>query len=207
MPERRSIFLTGVTGTLGKEFVRELLLTREERLILLVRRKSRHSHWDRARKILAAYGLERYLGTQVEVLEGDITLPGFGLRPEDLEFLRRDVREFYHIAALTALNGSKEECEKINIGGAVEALNLARDFRPRGVLERFFYFSTAYVSGSRQTYHAKEDELPEHPAHANFYESSKYEAETRVRAAMREGLPATIFRPSIVVGDSRTAAR
>lgn len=204
MLNRRAIFLTGVTGTLGKEFVKELLLTREDRLILLVRRKSRYSHWDRARKILSAFGLERYLGTQVEVLEGDITLPSFGLRPEELDLLRREVREFYHIAALTALNGSKEECERINTGGAQEAIRLAWDFRKNGALERFFYFSTAYVSGSRQTYQAKEDELPERPAHANFYESSKFEAEKKVREAMKEGLPVTIFRPSIVVGDSKT---
>ena len=204
MLKRRAIFLTGVTGTLGKEFVKELILTREERLILLVRRKNRYSHWDRARKILSGYGLERYLGTRVEVLEGDITLPGFGLRAEDLDLLRHEVCEFYHIAALTALNGSKEDCQRINTGGAEEALKLAWDFRKNGVLERFFYFSTAYVSGSRQTYHAREDCLPERPAHANFYESSKYEAEKKVRAAMEAGLPVTIFRPSIVVGDSRT---
>ena len=83
-------------------------------------------------------------------------------------------------------------------------MKLARDLKERGRLERFFYFSTAYVSGSRQTYHAKEDELPERPVHANFYESSKYAAEKKVRAAMAEGLPVTIFRPSIIVGDSRT---
>ena len=204
MAEKRSIFLTGVTGTLGKEFVKELLQTRDEKLILLVRRKNRYSHWDRARKILSAYGLERYLGTQVEVLNGDVTLPDFGLQSEDLDLLRREAREFYHIAALTSLNGSKEDCERINTGGAQEALKLAWDFRKNGVLERFFYFSTAYVAGSRQTYHAAEDELPARPAHANFYESSKYEAEKKVREAIVAGLPATIFRPSIVVGDSRT---
>lgn len=204
MLKRRAIFLTGVTGTLGKEFVKELILTREERLILLIRRKNRYSHWDRARKILAAYGLERYLGTRVEVLDGDITLPHFGLQAKDLDLLRQEACEFYHIAALTALNGSKEECEKINLGGAREALKLAWDFRRTGALERFFYFSTAYVSGSRQTYHAYEDRLPERPAHANFYEFSKYQAEARVREAMADGLPVTIFRPSIVVGDSRT---
>ena len=204
MADRRSIFLTGVTGTLGKEFVKELLLTREENLILLIRRKTRYSHWDRARKILSAYGLERFLGTRVAVLDGDITLPEFGLGPEDLNLLRREAREFFHIAALTTLNGSEEDCKRINTGGAQEAVRLAWDFRQNGVLDRFFYFSTAYVAGSRQTLRAKEDELPDRPAHANFYESSKYNAEKKVREAMQAGLPVTIFRPSIVVGDSQT---
>lgn len=204
MKTKRSFFITGVTGTLGKEFVRDILLNGDEDIFLLVRRSSRFSHWDRMRKILAAYGLENQLGTRIQVLEGDITLPQLGLAAENLEDLRRNVTEFYHIAALTALNGSEEDCLKINFGGTQEALKLAWDLRKNGKLERFFYFSTAYVSGSRQTYHAKEDELPARPRHANFYESSKYASEGKVREAMAQGLPVTIFRPSIVVGDSQT---
>ena len=200
----RTLFITGFTGTLGKEFVKELLLTTQDRLYLLQRRKNRFSHWDRARKILSGFGLQHFLGTRVQVLEGDVALPHFGLRPDALEELRLKVQEFYHIAALTALNGSEEECHRVNLGGTEQALNLAWDFLKHGRLERFFYFSTAYVSGSRQTFCALEDELTASPAHANYYESSKYEAERRVRLAMAEGLPATIFRPSIVVGHSTT---
>ena len=204
MNNRRSIFLTGVTGTLGKELIREILETSNDRLFVLIRRKGRNSHWDRARKILSDYGLERYLGTRVEVFEGDVTFPGLGLREDERKVLRKEVCEFYHVAALTALNGSREECERINVGGTEQALALAWDLRRQGNLERFFYFSTAYVAGSKQTYCAREDGLPEKPAHANFYESSKYQAEKKVRAAGAEGLPVTIFRPSIVVGDSLT---
>ncbi len=200
----RTLFITGFTGTLGKEFVKEILLTTEDRLYLLIRRQNRFSHWDRARKIFLACGLQYLLGTRVHVLEGDVTLPGFGLRPEEIEEIRSKVQEFYHIAALTALNGSEEECNRINTGGTEKALELAWDFLKQGRLERFFYFSTAYVSGSRQTFCAREDELTPEPAHANYYESSKYEAEKKVRLAMAEGMPATIFRPSIVVGNSTT---
>ncbi len=204
MKTKKCFLITGVTGTLGKEFVRDILQNGEEKIYLLVRRSPRFSHWDRMRKILSAYGLENELLTRVDVLEGDITRPGFGLAPEAVEELRRNVTEFYHIAALTALNGSEEDCTKINFGGTQEALKMAWDLRKNGKLERFFYFSTAYVSGSRQTYCAKEDGLPAKPAHANFYESSKYAAEGKVREALAQGLPVTIFRPSIVVGNSQT---
>lgn len=204
MKTRKCFFITGVTGTLGKEFVRDILQNGDEKIYLLVRRSNRFSHWDRMRKILSAFGLENELATRVDVLEGDITLPGLGLNEETVAELRKKVTEFYHIAALTSLNGSEEDCNKINFGGTQEVLKMAWDLRKNGILERFFYFSTAYASGSRQTYHAKEDGLPERPAHANFYESSKYAAEGKVREALAQGLPATIFRPSIVVGDSRT---
>lgn len=204
MVEKKTFFLTGVTGTLGKEMIKELLLTTPHNLYVLVRRKGRHSHWDRMRKILSAYNLENYLGTRLHVCDGDVTLPQLGLSEGDLNVLRREVSEFYHIAALTALNGSQEDCERINIGGVQQALAIAWDLLKQGKMKRFFYFSTAYVAGSRQTYCSSENTLPENPAHANFYESSKYKAEKLVREALAQGLPATIFRPSIVVGDSRT---
>jgi thioester reductase-like protein len=40
----------------------------------------------------------------------------------------------------------------------------------------------------------------------NFYEETKFLAECYVQERMRAGLPATIYRPAIVVGDSRTGA-
>ncbi|MDD5218374.1 MAG: SDR family oxidoreductase [Candidatus Omnitrophica bacterium] len=200
----RTLFLTGVTGTLGKEIVRNLLTQTQHKLYVLIRSKPNASHWDRARKILENYGLEKHLGDRVHVMAGDVTLPNLGFSAGDLDLLRKEVDDFYHIAALTALNGSKEDCFRINLGGAQEALKIATDFWQHGHLKRFVYFSTAFVAGSLQTYCSKEDELPLRPVHANFYEASKYEAEKKVREAMRQGLPCTIFRPSIVVGDSQT---
>jgi thioester reductase-like protein len=204
MAKPKVIFLTGVTGTLGKEMVKTLLTTTDSKLYLLIRRKGRYSHWDRARKVLATAGLEVHLGTRVQVLEGDVTFANMGLRPDEILTLRNEAQEFFHIAALTTLNGSEEECSRINIGGVANALDLAWDLRKNGKLDRFFYYSTAYVAGSLQNYVSMEDGLPSEPAHANFYESSKYSAEKKVRGALMEGLPITIFRPSIVVGNSKT---
>lgn len=201
MSDPGAFFLTGVTGALGRDLTAELLKTGPEKLFLLIRRKGRHSPLDRARKIFAPLGLDNLLGTRLEALEGDVSLPGFGLRPEEIERLKNEVTVFYHAAALTALNGGKQDCERTNLGGTRQALELAHGFHK---LKRFVYFSTAYVAGSLQDYLSPEDRLPEKPAHANFYESSKYAAEKEVRQAMAAGLPATILRPSIVVGHSQT---
>lgn len=196
--------MTGSTGVLGRELVSELLKTTEDKLFLLIRRKKTQTHWARARKQLTATNQDVFLGTRVQVIQGDISLPGLGIHSDDLETLEREVTHLFHAAALTTLNASEEDCLHINTQGTEEALKVAWHLKQKGKLERFFYFSTAYVAGSLQTYCAREDEMAREPAFANFYEASKYQAEKKVRAAMTQGLSATIFRPSIVVGDSTT---
>ena len=94
----------------------------------------------------------------------------------------------------------------MNVEGTENALDIAWSLRNEGKMERFDYFSTAYVPGSLKDCVSKEDELPEMPAHANHYEASKYNAEKTVRRAMHRGLPVAIFRPSIVVGESKSGA-
>ena len=68
--------------------------------------------------------------------------------------------------------------------------------------ERLNYVSTAYVAGDR-TGVVYEHELNLGQGFKNHYESTKFQAEVWVRSAMDE-MPTTIFRPAIVVGDSRT---
>ncbi|MCM8775595.1 MAG: SDR family oxidoreductase, partial [Candidatus Omnitrophica bacterium] len=158
--EPRVIFLTGSTGTLGKELVKRFLWTTQDRLVLLIRSQNRHSHWDRVRKMLSAFDLEIFLGSRVQVLNGDVSQPDLGLSVDELGMLREQTTDFFHVAALTALNGSESDCYRINLDGTIAALKLASDFWERGKLRRFYYFSTAYVAGSLQNYVSYEDELP-----------------------------------------------
>ena len=48
-----------------------------------------------------------------------------------------------------------------------------------------------------------EDVMPERNGFKNIYEETKYDAEKMVRES---GLPFTIFRPSVLIGDSKTGA-
>ncbi len=200
------IFMTGSTGVLGRELLKEILTTSDDFIAVLVRSKNRLSHSERVRRILASVGCGGQFAKRIKVIEGDVTKENFGISETNKKYLIKHCNIFFHIAALTALNGTEKECEQINVGGTSNALALAKQFRSAGKLERFVYFSTAFVAGSVWTYLSKEDELPQNPAFANYYESSKYKAETSIRHAMSQGLPTTIIRPSIVVGDSRDGA-
>lgn len=206
MSENGNIFLTGVTGVLGKELVKELYYSTFSKFILLVRGSKKLTYIERFKQVLDYLEIPNEPGQRIEIMEGDVADDSFGLSESQRETLRQEVDIFYHIAALTNLNASEEESDRVNVGGVINALEIAEDMLNNGHLKNFFYFSTAYVVGSAHAYTSKEDELPEKPAFANFYESSKCKAETRVREAMDKGFPITIFRPSIVVGRSDTGA-
>ena len=66
--------------------------------------------------------------------------------------------------------------------------------------ERLQYVSTAYVSGTARGVF-RETDLDVGQGFKNHYEATKFEAEV---AVVRSGLPATIYRPGVVVGDSQT---
>jgi nucleoside-diphosphate-sugar epimerase len=106
----------------------------------------------------------------------------------------------WHLAAIYDLSVSRDLAMRVNVEGTRNVLDLAARCPD---LSRLHYVSTCYVSGRYAGIFSEED-LEKGQEFNNFYEESKYLAEVDVRSAMREGLPATVYRPSIVVGDSRT---
>lgn len=200
----RSILLTGATGVLGRVLIKEGLAGGNVRFLGVVRGRDGERATARLRDVLADVELADALGRSVFGLPGELGRAHFGFSDEVRDALRAEVDEFFHLAALTNLTGAREELFEVNVEGTERALALAQDLHRHGRLSRFFYFSTAFVAGSRQDWCAPEDGLCPHPAWANAYEESKYVAESKVRAAMADGLPVTIFRPSIVVGDQET---
>jgi thioester reductase-like protein len=122
-----------------------------------------------------------------------------GLSGAEYKRAAAEVTQLWHLAALYDLGADQDLIRAVNLEGTRNVLELARAAR---CLERLHHFSTAYVSGDREGV-ILEDELDVGQRFHNAYERSKFEAERLVRRAMTE-LPATVYRPSIVVGDSRT---
>jgi thioester reductase-like protein len=110
------------------------------------------------------------------------------------------VTEVWHLAAVYDLAVDAAVAHRVNVGGTTRILELCRALPS---LHRLQYVSTCYVSG-RYEGEFSEDSLDEGQVFRNHYESTKFDAEMLVRKAMADGLPATIYRPGIVVGDSRT---
>jgi nucleoside-diphosphate-sugar epimerase len=93
------------------------------------------------------------------------------------------------------------DARAINLEGTRRMLDFAELACTHGGLERYGHVSTAYVAGTH-TGRFAECDLDLGQRFNNSYEQSKFEAEQLVRA--RPGLPFTIMRPSIVVGDRRS---
>lgn len=206
MNKVKNLLITGATGGIGQELVRLFLERTPHRLFLCVRPNANISAERRVEKLFVKLGLNGAHRKRIRILVGDITRPQLGLDSQDWKDTLREIDEFYHSAALTKLGADWEEAEAVNVKGTFHALELAREARDKGRLQRFFYFSTAYVAGSLTQIHSLEDELPQGPKFANTYEATKFLAEKRVREELANGLPAAIFRPSIVVGDSKRGA-
>jgi len=191
-----TIFFTGFPGFLGAELLPRVLRRRPEAsAVCLVQGK--FAALARARADILM-GRDPSLRGRIRLVQGDITAAGLGLGAGELE--PGEVVEIFHLAAVYDLTVRREVGVAVNVDGTRNLLDLAARC---GRLERFQYVSTCYVSGRHPGLFLESD-LEKGQAFHNFYEETKHLAEVEVRARMARGLPATIYRPSITVGDSRT---
>jgi len=193
-----TVFFTGYPGFLGSELLPRVLKRSDDtRAVCLVQPKFADLARARADQLVAEH--PAYEG-RIRLVEGDITRPDLGL--DDAEGLHREVTEIFHLAAVYDLAVERDLAMRVNVDGTRNMLRFAGDCKG---LERFQYVSTCYVSG-RYAGAFTEADLVKGQSFNNYYEETKFLAEVKVQEWMEKGLPTTIYRPSIVVGDSKTGA-
>jgi len=186
-----TIFFTGFPGFLGSELLPRLLARAPgDEALCLVQPKFVPLARERAAAIVAA---NPELANRIRIIEGDVTTR-IGAET--------NVSEIYHLAAIYDLSVPRDVGMRVNVEGTRNVLEFAH--RCTG-FRRLHYVSTCYVSG-RFRGRFTEDDLEQGQTFNNFYEETKQLAEVEVRRAMRSGLPATVYRPAVVVGDSATGA-
>ncbi len=186
-----AIFFTGFPGFLGSELLPRVVSRTDDYALCLVQPKFRALAEERAAQIVAK---RPELAHRIRLVEGDLTV-ALDHVPAD------EIREIYHFAAVYDLAVSRDVGMRVNVTGTTRILDLA-ERAPR--LERLHYISTCYVSG-RHPGLFTENDLEMGQTFNNFYEETKQLAEIEVRKRMSR-IPATIYRPSVVVGDSATGA-
>jgi long-chain acyl-CoA synthetase len=195
MNQEELILVTGATGFLGAQVVRELLQRQPQAtLALLIRPRQGQTPAQRAEAIIEAADSQR-----VQVFAGDVSEPNCGLDDSTLQTLAANVTRVIHCAATVRFDHSLEQARHMNVDGTRKMLDFAASMSS---LKSFVYVGTAYVAGEREGL-IRETELDMGQHFRNTYEQTKAEAEALVRSRMGS-LPCVILRPSIIVGDSRT---
>jgi thioester reductase-like protein len=191
-----TIFLTGFPGFLGSALVERLLARHpaEVTVTCLIQSKFRQMAEARAAALTQGHSRDR-----IRLVEGDITLPDLGLG-EQADGIQQNCLAVYHLAAVYDLGVDRLLALRVNLQGTQHLLEFARQCPD---LNRFHYVSTCYVSG-RYAGEFGEDDLVKGQVFNNYYEETKYLAEVEVQRQMNRGLPVTIYRPAIVLGDSQT---
>ncbi|HEX8689515.1 MAG TPA: SDR family oxidoreductase [Solirubrobacterales bacterium] len=183
-------FLTGATGFIGRNLV-ERLLRREGTVFALVRAGSR----GRLEELRTAWGAD---GARVVPIAGDLSQPGLGVSEEDLLTLRGTVDHFFHLAAIYDMAADAEAQEIANVEGTRHAVELA------GTIEARCFHQVSSIAAAglyrgvwREDMFEEAQNLDTHP-----YFRTKHESERVVREECTR--PWRVYRPGIVVGDSRT---
>jgi len=204
-----AIFLTGATGYLGAHVASLLLEGHHDRLNLLVRDKSQSAAesrlWRSMQMHLDFPRFIEFVRTRVRIFCGDLTSSRFGLPEDEYRALVESTDSIIHCAA--SLNRKSEKtCLNVNLRGTLEVIKLAQAARDLHGLRRFSDVSTVAIAGQRFSEVVKEET-------ALDWNRSDYDPYARTKKfcehMVSELLPDvrhTVFRPSIILGDSRHAS-
>ncbi len=203
--QRPRILLTGFTGILGKRFAYRLAALGYE-VICPIRAGSEAEAKSRLqtgfhgmRDLLP--GFDESLSKRIRAVPGDVRQKGLGIASSFLEELRGPrTRGIWHLAACLDLTETKsQDVYDTNFLGTLHILDFAKT---QGIGE-LHYFSTFGSSGKLHEGIVREIPGIRPPSFRNTYERTKWEAERQIwNSQVRGEIQATIYRPSIVVGDS-----
>ena len=201
-----AILLTGSTGYIGAHIASNLLTGYSDPLNLLVRARDEQEAQERLWRALQLHldflRFDELLHSRIRIFRGDLTDAHFGLPDDEYAQLVRSTDSVIHCAA--SLNRKSEKsCLNVNLRGTLEVIQLAQRARDHHGLRRFSHVSTVAVAGERSNDVVQEDTAIDwNRSDYDPYARTKKFCEHMVRQLLPD-VQRTIFRPSIVLGDSR----
>ncbi|MBK6649646.1 MAG: SDR family oxidoreductase [Betaproteobacteria bacterium] len=183
-------FVTGATGFIGKRLVKKLLERKGAVVHFLIRKESE----DKVPGLREFWGVS---AARAKPVFGDLTSKKLGVAADAIKQLKGQVDHFYHLAAVYDLGADAESQVAVNIDGTRNTIDFAKAIDAG----HFHHVSSIAAAGLYEGVFREdmfeEAENTEHP-----YFMTKHESEKLVR---KEGkLPWTVYRPAMVVGDSKT---
>jgi NAD(P)-dependent dehydrogenase (short-subunit alcohol dehydrogenase family) len=184
-------FVTGATGFIGRHLV-ERLLKRDGDVYVLVREGS----LDKLEALKEKWGPESE--DRVKPVIGDLAKSRLGVSDEALEELKSvGIDHFFHLAAVYDMAADEERNRIANVEGTRNAVGLANALQAG----RFHHTSSIAAAGLYKGLF-REDMFDEGQKLDHPYHRTKFESEKIARTQTK--MPWRVYRPAIVVGDSKT---
>ncbi len=202
----KTYFVTGATGVVGSALVPLLLEDPDTSTWLLLRADSEAHLRERLEGLLSFWDFDpadTALRARIHAVRGDASLPRFGLPADDFEALSGRCTHIVHCAGQVRMNLPMEDARRAAVDSARNIVQLAQSCQERGNLKKVEFVSTVGVGG-RNPGPLPEEWITNEREFHNTYEASKAEAESYIAEQINNGLPVTVHRPSMVVGDSRS---
>jgi thioester reductase-like protein len=175
-------------------------------LYVLLRANSQEHLENRLKDLLSFLQIDaddRNIQGRIKPLMGNTSIPKLGLDIATYDGLAKKIRCIVHSAASVRMDLPLAEARASSVVAAKHIIEFAFSCQANGALEKLEVVSTVGVAG-RQQGRILEQPLKEKRAFHTTYEQAKAEAEELFFDASGRGLPITIHRPSMVVGDSET---
>jgi NAD(P)-dependent dehydrogenase (short-subunit alcohol dehydrogenase family) len=182
-------FVTGATGFIGRHLVQQLLSNREGEVFALVREGSQ----ERLAELIKRWDG----GDRVTPVVGDLTQERLGVEQPWIDEHRGKIDHFFHLAAVYDMTADDEVNERTNVTGTRNAVALANALAA-GCLD---HVSSVAASGLYKGLF-REDMFDEGQKLPSAYHRTKFESEKVARE--ESTVPWRVYRPAIVIGDSRT---
>lgn len=203
-----NILLTGATGVLGANVLKQILKETGSSVTCLIRAESKEAGRKRLETFLRAYDpvgqLKGEFERRVHVLVGDVTGANFGLNETDYQALIDWTDVTLHVAASTNLFSPWDKIEPVNVGGTKNVISFALKTRQKYLCQ----VSTYTVMGDKTfdpsvRFTERDLDIGQGFKHMT-YQHSKFLAEQLVREAAKDGLTWNIFRPGQIFGEAET---
>lgn len=202
--EPKAILLTGATGFLGAYLLEELLQKTSADIYCLVRCSDIEEGKNRLQKNLEFYSLwQDDFNSRIIPIVGDLGKPLFGLSQLAFNELAAIIDIIYHNGAWVNSARPYSTLKPVNVLGTQEVLRLAS--REQTKFVHFVSTLGVFLGDNREEIgRITEIDSPNFVNLQGGYRQSKWVAEQLVMVAQKRGLPACIYRPSRIIGNSKT---